>query len=552
VAVVLVSLGLRLWNGSHGLPNVFHSDYRQVVQAALLLEEGTVTHRVPYHPGNTFMYVAADAIVWAVSRALGDPIGWDEFVTRLQSPSVHHALGRGYASCLGSLLAVAVYLLARVRFPRRVALLAAAIAAFAPMQIIFSHQARIHVPAITVLSFSAIAVVKLVAGQSTKRMAVAAGIGAALSVAMVQYGWLLLGTAGLLTLCLVRPWRAAVRLGLVMGFGFLIAHAVTLILMYGTGTIVRPEGQSVFGDFWTLGMSRSSVSLRPDMFVQLVLAWVLSEPVRALCLALFGLACLRGRLRLREGVIYGLYPLIALTVIGAGIGPQPRYAMSATPFLAVLAAAGALSMAAAWPRRVLVALLLLVPLSTSIRYDLLIERPDTRVAVASVLGRIASPETPVTINYELAIRPGRLPRHVGTLPPGGDYRVMGKGHDWGLQLLSESPCQVYIRPSGASAGGTADDARLRALGFRPYGAVAGGADGTDFLPDAPQHPTLCLWTVARPGPTIEVWVRSERAAARLERLLPAAELATLGLRADAPETPPVRAGRGGMQGPAGT
>ncbi|MHC5212008.1 MAG: hypothetical protein ACYTG2_14920 [Planctomycetota bacterium] len=537
VAVVLVSLVLRMWNGSHGLPAVLHSDYRQVEQAAWLLEEGSVTHRVPYLPGNTFAYAAADALVWATTRVLGSGESWDEFVTRLQSASVHHTIGRGYVSCLGSLLAVAVYLLARQRFPRRVALLAAAIAAFAPMQIIFSHQARIHVPAIVVLSFAAIAVMKLGAGQATKRTAAAAGIGAAASVAMVQYGWLLLGTAGLLTLLVVRPWRSALRLGLVMSLSFLIVHAVTLLLMYRTGFIEVPEGQRVFGDFWTLGMSRSSVSLQPAMFVQLVLSWILSEPVRAFCLVLFGVACLRGRLRPRDGLVYGLYPAIALCVIGAGIGAQPRYAMSATPFLAVLAAAGVLSVRAAWPRRVLVALLLVVPLSTAIRYDLLIDRPDTRVTMASVLGSIASPETRVTINHELVLNPNRIPAHVVTLPPGGDYRVMQTGSDWAIRLLAESSTLIFVRPSGAWAADSADDEQLLALGFQFYGSLAGGADGTDFLPDAPQHPTLDIWTVQRPGPTIEVWVRSERALARLQRLLPVSELASLGLRPVSGELP---------------
>lgn len=531
LAVVLVtSLVLRLWNSDAGLPFVFHSDYRQVVQSGRLLTDGTFEHRVPYHPGNTFVHAAGAAITWTVNAALGSGEAWDDFLQRFRIPTVHHTIGRRTTSVLGSLIAIAVYLLARVRFKRNVALLAAAIVAFAPMQIIFSHQARIHVPAIMVLSFAAVAAVKMGAGQAKWRTATAAGVGAALTVTMVQYGFLLLGTAGLLTLFLARPFGNAVKLFLVGAVSFLAAHVATLLLMYGTGLATQPGGQGMFTDFWTLGMSESSVSLRPEVAVRLVKTWVLSEPVRTLAVLLFVLGCLRKRLPGRDLLIYGLYPVIAFGVIGAGIGGQPRYAMSNTPFLAVLAAAGALSIRHALIRRTLVLLLLAVPLATSIRYDaMILETLDTRVAIHRILGRLATPEMPVAINYELALTPRKMPADVEVVPPRGDYSVMRLGSDWGVQLLADSPAKVFIRPIGHWAGPGSTNRKLRAIGFTRYGVVRGGVIGSDFLPDAPQHPSIAIWTVPRTGPSIELWVRTDEARAALQEILPPAKLFALGM-----------------------
>jgi len=252
--------------------------------------------------------------------------------------------------------------------------------------------------------------------------------------------------------------------------------------------------------------------------------------VRAAAVLLFVVACLRKRLPGRDALIYGVYPLIAFSVIGAGIGAQPRYAMSNTPFLAVLAAAGALSIRPALPRRALVLLLLAVPLATSVRFDMvMLETVDTRLAVHRVLGRLASPEMPVAISHELALKPSRLPANVDTVPPSGDYRVTSKGSDWGIQVLAQSPCQIFIRPSGQWAGRGSTNRALRELGFQRYGAVRGGTIGSDFLPDAPQDPTLAIWTLPRTGPTIEIWVRSDAAREYLEQLVPPIKLVTLGM-----------------------
>jgi hypothetical protein len=202
--------------------------------------------------------------------------------------------------------------------------------------------------------------------------------------------------------------------------------------------------------------------------------------------------------------------------------------MSATPFLAVLAAAAALSLRPRLLRAGLVAGLVLVPLATSVRYDLLLDSLDTRVALDALLPRLSALELPVSVDSELLLGTGPWPAGIEPFPPDRDYRAW-RDPLMPRQQLEESGAEIHIRPHGPWIYGVLSAEQMQALGFRLYAVVEGSAPGSDFLPDAPQHVLPAVWSAARTGPALEVWVRTERALRALTRRLPAEELETLGL-----------------------
>jgi hypothetical protein len=523
--LVAAGLLLRLAEFRFGLPYPLHSDHIQVKQAAQLLRGGSFLERSPYPATHTWAYAAADVVAYGLDRVFGFAgwADWDAFVTDLQSSAVQHAIGRAYTAFTGAWLAVAVYLLARVRFPRGTALLAAAVVACCPAFVIYSHQARVHVPGITLLAFAAVPVLRLAldeppaAGRAALRRALLAGAGAGAVAAVFQLGFVLLAAGGLLLLCFTRPFPRMVREGALVLAAFAAVFFGISSVAAWPGIVGRPPGEELLQDAATLGIPASVMGMYfTERFPALVANYVLCEPVRVACLLLFLLACWRGRHRWRDALAYGCYPVLLLLLLGTNY-TNVRYSMSATVFLAPLAAAGALALRPAWARAGLAALLVLAPLASSVRFDLLLRTPDTRCALDAMLRGFGTMQTRVSVESSLVLGTEGLPRNVVQFPPLGNFKPWAFQRATPPMTLKESNAGIFVRVPSHNFDGRLNADVLAALGYRRCAVVDSGNGDFSYLPDAPPDLVVDIWRSRGPGPSMEFWSRDEAAAAILLR-----------------------------------
>jgi hypothetical protein len=529
--VVLASFGLRIREYRVGLPHVFHSDYVQVEQAARLVRDGSFRDTTIYPATQVFAYAAADWVAYGLGRLTGTWPDFGTFADELQGRSLQHAIGRAYTAVVGSLLGIAVYLLARLRFSRGVAVLAAAMVSFGPVHVIYSHQVRPHIACVTLVAFAAIPVLRLTTAAATARGALLAGLATGVAAAFFQLGWVLLATAAVLIACFTRPWGRALRLGLLGLLGFGVGLGTLMALCRWPGLVVAAQGSAVIGQSFTdtLGFGVQDLLDDAGRFGRLALAWVAAEPARAVLLLLFVPLALRSRRHRRDLVIYGVYPLGVLAALGGLMGAQVRYTLSMTVFLAILAAAGVLALRSRTARVTCAALLVLAPLASSVRYDLLIGGVDTRLAVAELLPRLVSPEVKISIDDKLVFDPRKLPEGVARFPPQGNFRPWYNEGVPPRRTLIESAVDIHVRVHGPWRNSAIGDEAMGWFGFELYGLVDSAPPGRSFLPDAPSHIVPDLWRTTRPGPPIEFWTRTEAGRARLAAVVSPEELSTLGL-----------------------
>ncbi len=535
VALVLLAALLRLWHVDAYLPHPLHSDYVQAEQAVDLLRQGWFADESIYPAAQVYLYAATDVVAYAVGRLIGDAdaASWPAWLDSLADPTRHHALGRIYGGLLGALLPLAVYLLARVTLDRRAALLAAAMVAVAPLLVLHAHQVRPHVPVTTLLVFAAVPWLQVVLHDhgATPRRALLAGVGAGAVAALFQLGLLLAGAALVSMLLLVRPWRRALTLAAV----YAVTFTATLALLDGLArnpAWVRALPTSAAEDNSSLGLLTKLLELGflQRFFAELpdvALSWFSAAPA-AFAFALLGLGMLtrrRGPLRARDAVAYLIFPAVIVVVMGMLLGAKVRYAVAVLPFVAPLAAAAALSLR---PRAVATSaavVLVLLPLAGSMRYLSLLDSADTRFSAAALAAALATPEHPVALEDRLVVDRTRFKHGVREFPPYGDLAQWSQGPFDPRRALRDGGAEVFMRSTGARWSRTQLDAmNLHALGFRPYGTLAGGPVGRLFLPDCPDRLALDLWRASRCGPPIEIWVSTPRAWAGLERLASPEEL----------------------------
>jgi hypothetical protein len=508
---------------------VLHSDWAQVPQAAQLLRDGAFVDRTVYPAVHTFVYAGVDALVGALGVLFGAWSDWDAFVQQLQAPLLSHGIARGYNAVLGALLAPAVYALARVHLGRGAALLAAAIAALDPMQVLLSHQARIHVPGVTLLVLAALPLARMLArlerhapqsGTVPSRVpsatatagaasALAAGAAAGAVASVFQLGFLLAGAGGLCVLLRARPLRRGAGLALAMLAGFLLAFGALVGATRLTGAVQLPAGRQALDDALTLGMHATGVAFQPRNILAMLVAWIAVEPVRALALLPGARRGGLGGLRPGALALHFVYPLIVLVVIGGGIGPQPRYSLSCTPFLAVPAAAACLGLRRRGARAALAGLLVLVPLAGAVRHDVLRGRPDTREALAERLVTLSRDGRRVTVEPSLTLPTRRLPPGATRFPPDGDYRAWAGGVAVRRALLASVPAAVLACSVETRVQLSADEQELGRLGWRFAGSIDPGRLGRSFVPNDPAWLLPDLFLARRPGPRIEFWERTD-------------------------------------------
>ena len=510
--IALVTLGLGLWELRADLPAVLHSDFVQAKQALDFVRTGRVQDEAVYPLPLVYVYAGAFAATYAVGHGLGwgHYADWPTFVQHVSRPEVHHAIGRAVGAVCAALLAVGAYRLARVRFDRSVAVLAAAVAGFSPLLTIYAHQFRPHLPVIALIVLVAPAVLRAAMAPSL-RAGVLSGLGGGVASATFQVGLPFAASAFALAVLLVRPVKlmartlAGIGLGFAAGWvGLSLLATRTGLLAEGTeagGLILRKQGGG-------LGYGVNDFFGNLSRFTLIGPLWLAAEPLCALAFVGFVALCVSKRRSWRDVILYGTPAAAILAGIGLVHMARPRYTMYATPFLAPLAASAVLAIPrlpalGPWARRLAAALLVLVPLASSIRSDVLLSRSDTRMATHAALPALQQSGLRVVVQADILPAVVGVPPGVSLFPPNADYRDWMTRKETPRRTLMRLQPDVFVRGAGARH---VTDFDLQHLGLVP--AHAFGAE-TIFVPDDPMWVLPELWRADRPGPRIVCMARKE-------------------------------------------
>jgi len=519
-ALAALALALRLAHLRTGLPFVFHSDFFQVEQAASLLQRGWFSDAYNYPHGLVYAYAALARLAGIAPERCADP-------------AVHHVLGRALSVVAGVLLVPAVYRLARVACSRGVALLAAAAIAVDPAQILIDDQARPHAPVTLLLVLVAPAALRLVErpGPAARR-ALLAGAGLGLAAAVFHLGWIGMLWAAALCALRLRPARRAGLAIASLAIAFLAVWGGLHLLM-NRPDVARPlpgrellGRQSVVGVITNMG-SWADLGRVPDT----ALNWLAAAPAVFAGAALFALLAARRRVPPRALLLYGSFPLLVFLVMSIFVGAHARYALAATPFLAVLAAAGCAALGGRFARGAAATLLLAVPLAGTVITLTLLGSTDTRLAVAQRLPALAAAAGRVALQDRLVVDRSALPAGVIEFPPHGAVEAV-RADEAPRLALRDSGATLYLRATGSRwSRGPLAPVDLEALGFRLYGVLRGGPASTSHLPDLPDRLVVQLMRARRPGPSIELWA-TDAGAEALRAVVPPNSVRDLGLRDD--------------------
>lgn len=510
--IALVTLGLNLWELRADLPAVLHSDFVQIGQALDFVRTGHVEDSAVYPLPIVYLYAGAFLLLYGAGHVLGwgHYVDWPTFLQHLGRPEVHHAVGRAVGAVCASLLAVGVYRLARVRFDRTVAVLASAVAAFSPLLTIYAHQVRPHVPVIALVVLAGPAVLRA-ALQPGFRTGLLSGVGAGLAAATFQVGLPYAAAAVALAALFARPLRVLARTLAGAAAGVAIGWVGLSWLTTRTGLLAagtEPGGLLMRGKAGGLGYGVTDFFGQLGRFTLIGPLWLAAEPLCALGFVGFVALCVLKRRSWRDVVLYGVPAAAILAGIGLVHMARPRYTMYATPFLAPLAASAVLAIPAA-PRswRVLrwaaAALLVLVPLASSIRSDLLLSRSDTRIATHDALAPLAQAGLRVVVQADILPAVVGVPPGVTLFPPNADYRNWMSKKESPPQTLLRLKPDVFLRSAGAT---NVSEQELQIMGFLP--AVELGV-ATTFVPDDPMWVLPELWRAVRPGPQVLCMARKE-------------------------------------------
>jgi hypothetical protein len=521
VAVVAAAFALRIASFRHGLPHVFHSDYAQVDEAVALLQNGRFVHGSPYPVTHVYAYAAFDLGAYLAGRLAGRWPSWPAFLEEFERDETHHALARAYTAAMGALLPLAVYRLARLRLRRRASVVAAALLAASALHVAYAHQARIHVPAITVLAFAARSVVALGLGARGVRRSVAAGAACGVAATISQLGLLLGLAAATLVLARTRLARDALRSLAAGGLGMSAAVGAFFLAGHLPGVVELPPDATWSARMETLGL-QMRVQFAPWRNLPALLGrWVLAEPTVAAGLAMALARATRPNADRAALAAFGAYPIVAFLVLGTNYD-VPRYSLSMTPFLAILAAAGWEAIGARAVRIVALVVALGVPTAASVRYDATLRAIDTRLALLEALERFATEGRTALVDAQsLPPRP-RLPRGILKFPRDESYRRAWDSSETPGRIVRESTPDVVVwrRIGGrASIEGSID---LESLGYRLAARVDPGVERGSYFPDAPTGGVPDFFRTRWCGPAAAVFTRSDEAAGALARACAAA------------------------------
>lgn len=513
LTITLIAAALRFVRLDAGLPYLFHSDAFQIGQALHLLEFGWFTDSVNYPHALVHVYAWMARIEhacrsWFVDTGASGPESFAVYLDHLREPTHHQTLGRVFSAVCGTLLAPAVYHLARARFDRVVALIAAAAIACDPSHVITAHQVRPHAPVVLLIVGAASLLLRVAADPAARVRSFVCGGVVGLATATFQLGWFELAWAIGIVFVFVRPWRDSIRVTGLVGAGF--AWVFVLVTAWGhRDEVVRAVAlESARDAASTLSLPATLIARGSfERLRETAFSWFFASPLTILLAASF-LVVLGFRRRWRSfgfdlAAFVGL-PLLVFVAMGGFVGSFARYSLTATPFLAVL---GAATCESARLRRfggMLAVVWIGCHAAFSIRYLDLVDSVDTRVSANVLALELESRGATVAVQDRLVIDRSILSSRVFEFPPhdrsrGAIDRPLGPR----AQLRTAGTTAFLTTPGSQPAFSQAD---LESLGLSYIGAIGTAPTRVIVLPDLSERLFVDLFVATRTGPKVEVFV----------------------------------------------
>lgn len=513
LTITLIAAVLRFARLDAGLPYVFHSDAFQIEQALHLLEFGWFTDSVNYPHALVHVYAWLARIEHTCRSLFAEPgtSGLETFAAyldQLRDPVRHHALGRFFSALCGTLLAPAVYHLARARFDRGVALIAAAAIACDPSHVIMAHQVRPHAPVALLIVLAASLLLRTAANPTARARAFVGGGVVGLATATFQLGWFELMWAIGLVFVFVRPLRDAIRTAGLVGAGF----ALTYFVVTGWGhrdEVVRVVAlETARGAASTLSLPAMLLARGSfERLLETALSWFFASPLTFL---LAGLFLVVGGFRRRarswgfDLAAYAALPALVFVAMGGFVGSFARYSLTATPFLAVLAAAACGSVRSRWLAGLLAFAWIGCHAAFSVRFLELAGSIDTRVSATALALDLELRGATVAVQDRLVIDRGLLSTRVFEFPPHDRARGVIAGTSGPRAQLQAGGTSAFLTTPGSLP--TLSRADLESLGLSFVGAIGVAPRRVIALPDLTERLFVDLFTATRTGPRIEVYV----------------------------------------------
>ena len=445
------------------------------------------------------------------------------------TPAEYFLIGRTVVACAGTATIVVLFIMARRVAGETTALIAAALLAVAMLHVRDSHFAMTDV-LMTLLALSSLTLLLRASDETGTQRALkwfaAAGFAGGLAASTKYNGAAVAAAMGAAQiLVLARDRRVGAVLPSVL-YALLFVVAFVLATPYSVLDFERfkrdvlfdvthlSEGHGVdLGRGWTYHLSRSlPYGLGPTAFVA----------------ALAGIIPLF-RNHSRHGFILGTFVVGLYVSIGSGRTVFFRYILPLIPiacltaalgirqcadWLSTLAGTGSAAGALQPPvvrRRFLYLLLALTigaGLANAVWFDLLLARTDSRVVAGEWLTSRLQPHHTLHDaggDYtSLDLSAARFHRWYFDAGTSSFRGADGRMPDW--LVLYQSALFTYVRtPSHLQ---TIAETRYRRV-YTVRGSSRGRRDGVYDLQDAFFMPVWGFWNVARPGPTIHIYMRND-------------------------------------------
>jgi hypothetical protein len=396
--LLLAGALVRIWGNDYGLPHTYHSDEGHIVNRAIRFHGGNLDPGFFNWP-SLYMYL--------LSATYGVAYGLRGVVASFaQDPTPFYLIGRTLTALMGTATIGVLYVVAAELYSTRVALLASLFLTVNLLHIRDSHYITTDVPLTFLITVALLFVFRYWRAGRTGD-ALAAGLFAGLAASMKYPGGLML-----LPLALAhyfRPRPAGGRLRWVVSPTLLAAGGLAAVgFLAGTPYAVLTPVAFLRGVFSELRevhtVQFGNEGDLPGYLFHLFHSFPEGMGLPLFVTALVGLGVALYRHGKAE-IILLAFPLPYFLVIGTWSSRFERYTLPLLPFLALLAALGLATLAAAVRTRVarsgemarwarpglgltLAALVLVAPeVLRIVHWHMLLARPDTRVVAGEWIER---------------------------------------------------------------------------------------------------------------------------------------------------------------------
>jgi hypothetical protein len=391
LAVLGVAIAVRLWGIAFGLPYDLTADEpHQIVQALKIgAGEGGPLVRMWHTVGKGgldyvlfFEYGLLYVCWWLIGRVQESR---DFALEYLRDPTAFYLVGRVTIAAAGALTSVAVFSVGRRVHDARIGLGAALLGAVAYYHAAFSHVINVHI-AMAFALWAGIAIYLVYEDTRTRRTLVASGLlcGAAIALAYTAAIGLIVVLAALFVADRRDGWRARL-----VDAAVLVSSALASVALMSPD-LLTGAGQLV-GNFTSAAQVEPQADLRSAIDSVTILrrvewtayAELLFKPYNALTTlgAAIGIAAGVWRRERWTLILSAATALFLIVVSAASRGASESYLLPVTPAMWLLCSRG---IAAVSPDRrlafgTIAVAVAAVPLFYTVREDMMLARPDTRV-----------------------------------------------------------------------------------------------------------------------------------------------------------------------------